>query len=61
MDGVIGMFNFKFWQSKKKPDPNQDILLELHNINKSLNKLCDCIDHNGRYGGAIKTTHAPRY
>jgi hypothetical protein len=40
---------------------DEDLLAELHNINKSLNKISDCIDNNSRYGSAIKTTQATRY
>ena len=50
----------KFLKSKKKIS-NDDLLRELHNINKSLNKICECIEFKSGYGGAIKTTPATRY
>jgi hypothetical protein len=40
---------------------DEDLLAELHNINKSLNKISNCIDSNLKYGSAIKTTQATRY
>ena len=52
--------------SYAEPNPatkakNEDLLAELQNINKNLNKISDCIDVNSRYGNAIKTKPATRY